>query len=185
MNRPVAALYVRPDTVYRTIAGVDCWDAVRDARGWPGGRAAIAHPPRRSWGHQREHAHPAYGEHELSILAVRQVQTWGGVLEHPASSALWGHCGLPGPGATWCDYLGGWSLSVSLRWWGHWAERRMWLYIVGIQPADIPTLPVAGLGAPTWIGPRLNPDRTPEAFARWLVELAGRTTRPVTGRRDP
>lgn len=29
--RPVAALFVRADSVYKTLPGVDCWDIERDA----------------------------------------------------------------------------------------------------------------------------------------------------------
>lgn len=32
----VAALFVRQDSIYKTMTGVDCWDIDRDARMWPG-----------------------------------------------------------------------------------------------------------------------------------------------------
>lgn len=49
----VAALFVRADSVYKTMPGVDAWDEARDARGWPGGCAVVAHPPCRLWGKLR------------------------------------------------------------------------------------------------------------------------------------
>jgi len=36
MNRPIAILFARRDSIYRTIAGCDVWDIDRDARRWPG-----------------------------------------------------------------------------------------------------------------------------------------------------
>jgi hypothetical protein len=33
---PVAALFVRADSIYKTLPGVDAWDEARDARQWPG-----------------------------------------------------------------------------------------------------------------------------------------------------
>ena len=50
---PVAAMFVRADSVYKTIPGVDCWDIDRDARLWPGGCPVVAHPPCRAWGRLR------------------------------------------------------------------------------------------------------------------------------------
>jgi hypothetical protein len=34
---PVAALFVRADSIYKTLPGVDAWDEARDARQWPAG----------------------------------------------------------------------------------------------------------------------------------------------------
>ncbi|HUD42004.1 MAG TPA: hypothetical protein VMR06_08400 [Dokdonella sp.] len=79
-------------------------------------------------------------------------------------------------------------------WWGHRAEKRTALYIVGCDPRDIPPLPIridepAYVVSP-WRGlragmpgyrPQLRKaerEATPPAFAAWLVELARRTTAP-------
>lgn len=193
--RSVAVLFVRPDSIYKSMPGVDAWDAERDAREWPGGMPVVAHPPCRGWGRLRHFARPRPGETMLAQLAVDQVRRWGGVLEHPAHSALWVAAGLPAP--TCRDQHGGWTLAVLQSAWGHPADKPTWLYICGVGPRDIPPLPLRLGPAPGMIGshprrrdgsrmnrddPRWRPEiakadreRTPRLFAEWLVELARRT----------
>jgi hypothetical protein len=182
--RQVAALFVRADSVYKTLPGVDCWDAERDAMKWGGRCPVIAHPPCRAWGRLRQFAKPRDGEKELGIHAVRRVRTWGGVLEHPAESTLFAACGLPRPGQ-FPDDWGGWSLEIQQYHWGHRAEKATWLYIVGIDPDDIPPLPrregrATHCVRPTKAYPRLpsitkrEREATPPQLAAWLVELARR-----------
>lgn len=84
----IAALFVRKDSVYKTIPGVDCYDIDRDARTFPGGMPIVAHPPCRTWGKYSHRAKAPDGEHELALWAVEQVIKWGGVLEHPVGSRL-------------------------------------------------------------------------------------------------
>ena len=94
----VAALFVRADSIYKQLPGVDAWDAERDALRWPGGCAVVAHPPCRGWGKLHYFAKPAPGEPDLGPWAVGQVRRFGGVLEHPKDSRLWPAAGLPRPG---------------------------------------------------------------------------------------
>lgn len=105
----------------------------------------------------------------------------GGVIEHPAGSRAFAHYGLPkigrGP-----DRFGGWSCEVSQVDFGHRAEKRTWLYICGTHPDDVPDLPPRG--TPTALVMSMpecrkvelmgkqERERTPPAFAAWLVELA-------------
>jgi len=200
MTRPVAALFVRADSVYKTMVGVDCYDIDRNALTWPGGCPVVAHPPCRGWGKLFYFAKPAPGELDLGPWAVQQVRTYGGVLEHPKDSKLWDACGLPRPGQV--DAWGGWTLPISQHWWGHRAEKMTWLYIVGSSPRDIPTIPLR-LGPATHViarsrmrrkdGRRLRKgmagwrpevtkaerEHTPPQLAEWLVEVARRCTVPV------
>ena len=61
-------------------------------------------------------------EKGLALFAVRQVQDYGGVLEHPAGSTLWPLVGLPsGQGR---DAWGGWTLPVFQSSFGHRAEKK-------------------------------------------------------------
>lgn len=189
MNREVktvAALFVRTDSIYKRMDGVDCWDIERDALTWLGGWPVVAHPPCRSWGRLRQFAQPRDGERDLGPWAVEQVRKFGGVLEHPAESTLFAHCGIPRPGRFPDDY-GGWSMEIEQFHFGHRAEKATWLYVVGCDPEDLPPIPEREGRAthcvrPTRSYPRLpsitkaEREHTPLALAEWLVELARRTS---------
>lgn len=171
----VSALFVRGDSIYKEL-GVDCWDKERDASKWPGGNVCIVHPPCRAWGKFKGLAKPEPGEKELALLAIDFVRQNGGVLEHPASSDLFKYH-LPRPGSI--DEYGGFSICINQSWFGHPAEKRTLLYIVGVKERELPALPItfdAVCGA-------INPKRagkhdvskkwreaTPPALAEWLVE---------------
>jgi hypothetical protein len=186
-DRPIAALFVRADSIYKTMPGVDCYDIDRDARTWPGGCPVVAHPPCRAWGSLRQFAKPRKGERLLATWSVRQGRRWGGVLEHPKASRLWPRAKLPKPGQR--DAHGGWTLPIHQNWFGHRATKATLLYIVGIEPRDIPRMPMV-LGNGTHVIKRdTRPNRrvrqekhctkaerehTPPAFASWLVDLARR-----------
>ena len=172
------------------MTGLDVWDAERDARKWPGGCPVVAHPPCRAWGRLAHMAKPRPGEKDMARWAVRQVRKWGGVLEHPATSHLWPDQHLPEPQQR--DSYGGWTLVIAQHWWGHKAEKRTRLYIVGIEPYELPEYPMV-LGDASHViasssarqrrdHPQHRPEvskaereHTPPELARWLIELAGRT----------
>lgn len=185
----VAVLFARADSNYKAL-DCDVWDEERDARRWPGGAPVVAHPPCRAWGRLRHMANPMPGEKNLARLAVALVREFGGVLEHPARSTLWAAQKLPQPGER--DQYGGWTLPISQYWWGHRAEKKTWLYIVGCEPRDVPQLPLALGDAPMVVGngttnhpqrgdpgwrpqiPHAEREHTPPELARWLIELAHR-----------
>jgi len=179
----VAVLFARADSNYKAL-DCDVWDAERDALRWPGGVPIVAHPPCRAWGRLRQFAKPRPNEKELGLFAVAQVRKWGGVLEHPAESTLFDACGLPEPGQG-RDEFGGWTLGIQQHDFGHRAEKKTWLYVVGCDPRDIPALPLPLTKATHCIRPTKNYPRlpsvtkaerehTPPALAMWLVELAAR-----------
>ena len=190
-SRRVVALFVMKNSVYFDLENVECWDEERDARLWGGGLPVVAHPPCRAWSRLRHFSKAPAEEKDLALLAVELVRTWGGVLEHPSGSRLWEAAKLPLPGGETRDSAGGWSLAVSQRWWGHRAEKRTWLYVVGLSPAALPSYPLTLGRADYTIGSRRRDcagralgeiskaERiaTPPAFARWLVEVA-RLARP-------
>lgn len=193
----VAVLFARTDSIYKTLPGCDVYDIDRDARSFAGGMPVVAHPPCRAWGKLRKFAKPREDELSLAPWSVEQVRRFGGVLEHPYSSTLWPHCQLPAPGHR--DAYGGWTLVIDQDWFGHKAEKRTKLYIVGISPKQIPDYPFR-IEEPTHVlasdkragpgrdSPRLRKgqpgwrpeiskaerEHTPPALAEWLVELARR-----------
>ena len=63
---PVAVLFARADSIYKSMPGCDVYDIERDARTWPGGAPVVAHPPCRSWGKFAHMAKPRPGERELA-----------------------------------------------------------------------------------------------------------------------
>lgn len=182
----VAALFVRADSIYKSMPGVDCWDIERDARKWPGGCQVVAHPPCRAWGQLRHFAKPRPDEKELAFFAVDMARKFGGVLEHPKNSTLWAAAGLPEPCSV--DAFGGWTLPVDQNWWGHRAQKATRLYIVGCGALEIPPLPLVLGEASHVVSSSSMRDRgrrrkeigkaeremTPPDFAAWLVDLAGR-----------
>lgn len=164
----VAALFVRKNSHYSHL-GVDCYDITRDALTWPGGVPGIYHPPCRAWGQLAHMAKPRPGEAELSLWAMKMVRQFGGVLEHPYASRLWAVSGCLGFGIR--DQHGGVLVPVYQSWWGHRAPKKTCLYIVG----PVPEIPYIDEPVTTTVVERMGRaerERTPEAFAAWLVELA-------------
>lgn len=168
----VAVLCARRDSVYKSMPGCEVYDEDRDCRTFAGGIPVIAHPPCRGWGRLRQFSNHSEAELELGRFCVRAVQHNCGVLEHPATSALWADMGLPRPGSR--DNRGGWTLDISQRWFGHRAVKRTWLYIVGVAPAHLPPLPysLAPADQPVQSLSRRAREATPVMLAEWLVQVA-------------
>lgn len=193
----VAVLFARADSIYKTMPECDVYDIDRDARTWSGGAPVVAHPPCRAWASFVAAAKPRDGERDLALWALDQVRTHGGVLEHPHRSRLFAEAALPEPGQV--DEFGGFTLPIMQHWFGHRAEKKTKLYVVGVRPQDIPPMPfllggathviaqnrkpgrgVGGQrlrkGMPGW-RPEVTPrerEHTPPQLARWLVDLAQR-----------
>jgi len=177
-----AVLFARQDSVYKSFPAADVYDIDRDARTWRGGFPVVAHPPCRGWGRLRQFAKVRPDELDLGRWAVHQVRTFGGVLEHPADSTLFNECRMPHPGE-FPDAFGGWTLEIEQFHFGHRAEKRTWLYIVGCAPDQLPAIPrregrPTHCVRPTKNGVRLpsigkaEREHTPASLAAWLVDLA-------------
>ncbi len=190
----VAALYVDPKRgPYAEFAQFDVWGPERDARKYDGPGPVIAHPPCASWGRFAWRASKQF--HDCGPRAVAQVRQFGGVLEHPVGSLLWKECGLPRPGEP-ADAFGGVCIVVRQCDWGHMAEKRTWLYVVGFQ-GDLDSIPRPPRAEPTHcVEPHASGKRaggvrhalprmpksqrhvTPWRFAMWLARLARRCQAP-------
>lgn len=169
----VSVLFARSDSCYNDLVA-DVWDIDRDARRYAGSNPVVCHPPCRGWGRLRHWAKPRPDEKALALFAVEQVRRCGGVLEHPWGSTLWHAAKLPHPGLV--DEFGGWTLLVDQGWWGHAAPKPTYLYIVGVTRAQVGELPVQlhrAAGRTLELSPA-DRERTPPAFARFLVDLAAK-----------
>jgi hypothetical protein len=123
----------------------------------------------------RHFAKPRSDELELAFFAVDSVRQWGGVLEHPQGSSLWPTAGLPRPGEV--DGYGGFTVLFDQGWFGHFAPKPTWLYVVGIPRHHVPLMPVHDLRRRTGRTLDMLPadrERTPWLFAEWLIRLAAR-----------
>lgn len=140
----VAALFVQPDGCYSNLPHVDLWPEERDARAYAGTLPVVAHPPCQLWGNLAavnfarwggEHNRPG-NDQGCFQSAVDAVNTWGGVLEHPAMSKAFAAHGLTKPaGMGWqASLFGGWVCEVWQSAYGHRANKATWLYYNGENP---------------------------------------------------
>ncbi len=168
----VAVLFARKTSIYKSISCCDVYDLERDALSFPGGIPVVCHPPCRSWGKLASLATRVRpGEKELAFYAVDQVRKNGGVLEHPKGSKLFDS--LPCVGSI--DKFGGFVLGVNQSWWGHSGLKPTLLYVCGVSRSSV-QFPLS-LNYPLKTVEMMSTaerERTPPAFAQWLVDLAKR-----------
>ncbi len=134
----IAALFVDPQGVYSTLPGVECWGEDRDARKYTGPHPVVAHPPCQRWGKfwhgstRKPHQFRLGEDGGCFAAALTAVRNYGGVLEHPAGSRAWDWFGLTAPvtGKGWvrADDHEGWTCSVEQGHYGHFSNKRTWLY---------------------------------------------------------
>lgn len=142
----IAALFVAKGGTYYGLDGVDPWDEERDARLYAGPHPVVAHPPcsrwcrlaglvEARWGHRRGEDGGCFA------AALRAVETYGGVLEHPAYSDAWGAFDLPVPlsHGGWVRNLWrpGWACYVEQHRYGHPARKATWLYAVNVELPEL------------------------------------------------
>lgn len=143
----IAALYVQTNGCYYGIEGVDPWDEERDARKYSGPYPVVAHPPCQRWGALAAVNYARWGgEHNRPgndggcfEAALNAVNTFGGVLEHPAKTRAWAKYGLQKPGRNGWQRSGiGWTCEVWQSAYGHKANKATWLFYVGkSSPPDL------------------------------------------------
>lgn len=171
---PVAVLFARKNSHYKTIEGCDVYDEERDALTWRGGVPGVFHPPCRMWSQLSHFVKTGSSrERELALWSVDMARRFGGVVEHPYNSRLWEAAGCGSYGVR--DEFGGVLVPMMQRWFGHRAEKKTCLYVVG----PVPVLPWAevGGGVPVEKMGRAERERTPFELALFLVDLARRCGR--------
>lgn len=143
----IAALYVEPGGAYFGVAGVDPWDAARDARLYAGPWPVVAHPPCERWGRfwhgspRKPHQFKLGDDGGCFAAALAAVRRFGGVLEHPADSHAFKAFGLNAPprsgGWVAADGLGGAACYVEQGFYGHAARKPTWLYACGVTLPEL------------------------------------------------
>lgn len=195
-DRIVAALFVASGGTYFGLDGVDPWDEERDARLYRGPHPVVAHPPCGRWCqlapvNEARYGTPVGHDGGSFAAALEAVETFGGVLEHPAYTLAWHAFDLQRPrrGSWQKDATRlGWVTEVSQSAYGHRARKRTWLYFVGDEEPpvldwrDVPGDAVigGGINSGECVGrPKIEKSeaiRTPDAFRELLISLA-RTSR--------
>lgn len=143
----IAALYVQDGGCYFGLRNVDPWPEHRDARLYNGPHPVVAHPPCQLWGKMArvnfkrwggEHNRPG-NDGGCFAHAVKCVENFGGVLEHPAQTYAWEAHGLDKPrGIGWQRSKLGWVCEVWQSAYGHKARKATWLYYCGkVAPPDL------------------------------------------------
>jgi hypothetical protein len=144
----VAALYVQTDGCYFGLPDVDPWDIHRDARGYAGPHAIVAHPPCQRWG-RYWFGGPSAKQRRIKgddggcfAAALAAVNHWGGVLEHPESSHAWRAFNIVAPpkDGGWVRagmFQPGWTCCVEQGHYGHRARKATWLYAFGVDPPEL------------------------------------------------
>lgn len=186
----IAALFVDPKGCYVGLPDVDPWDEKRDARRYAGPWPVVAHPPCSRWCmhaavNEKRYGHKRGEDGGCFAAALASVRRWGGVLEHPASSAAWRAFGLARPprvGGWWLNHCGGWTAHVEQGMYGHRARKATWLYAFG---APLPALRWGRATPRAWVTfmgnhgtttlPRLGKREarsTPPAFRDVLLAMA-------------
>ncbi len=139
LRTDVSVLYVDKNGAYPKLVA-DWWDEKRDARLYAGPNPVVAHPPCQRWGRYWGGGPSAKTKRLLGDdggcfrAALRDVRTWGGVLEHPEGSHAFSAHGLLRP-----VWRRGWLLSRENEWvccvaqgnYGHRARKLTWLCYVG------------------------------------------------------
>jgi hypothetical protein len=103
----------------------------------------------------------------------------GGVLEHPYGSRIKSKMRMPKPGKY--DQWGGILLNVNQHWWGHKAQKKTLLYIVGLKYSELLDMPLnfnaveysvtyCRKSARLEIS-KAEREHTPPYLAKWLIEV--------------
>lgn len=175
----IPVLFTQVGSLYSSDSRFDVYDVHRDAFTFSDRTPLIAHPPCRLFSKLRglSTAHPA--EKKCAFFSLAQVRQFGGILEHPRSSTLWktGNFNLSGM----VDDYGGFLRSVNLSWFGFPAEKKTMLYFCGLNPGELPPIPLSliapgfTIGQPTRSGmlelPQVNRSQTPQLMLDYFANV--------------
>jgi hypothetical protein len=144
----IAALFVEKGGVYWNLPGVDAWDKDRDARLYAGPWPTVCHPPCERWGRYWSGG-PSARVRRLKgddagcfAAALRVVETYGGILEHPEASHAWRAFDIASPprNGGWMRaglHRPGWTCCVEQGHYGHRARKATWLYAYRVELPEL------------------------------------------------
>lgn len=176
----IAALFVDAKGCYAGLPDVDAWDLQRDARNYAGPHPVVAHPPCARWSRMAGLAEWKYGKQRgddggCFAFALEAVRKYGGVLEHPASSAAFRAFRLPKPeGSAWQLQMDGTAVAqVDQGAFGCPVPKRTWLYVAGVPFDKLPAISRSREIGVGWerIGKRTR-SMTPLPFRDLLISIA-------------
>lgn len=174
--KPVAALYVQAWGSYYGLPGVDPWDEARDARLYNGPHPIVAHPPCRVWSRAQPNRSLIGKDDDCFRSALVALRRFGGVIEHPASSAAWRHFGfnIPPMHGGWvnADFHGTWTCHVEQGHYGHFAPKATWLLAFRTELPSLRWGRSDATGSVAGARSVHRRNRTPEAFRQLLLDLA-------------
>jgi hypothetical protein len=154
----ITILCAMQNSNYFKIEGIDIWDITKDAYNFTGANPVICHPPCAQWSKMRTFAKANPREKDLALFCLEKVNKNGGILEHPAGSALWK---LP-------EVIPGKVISINQHWFGFPAQKRTWLYFNKVQPLTLPII----FDCPTKTVNQLHSSarsKQPLALCQWLI----------------
>lgn len=124
----IPVLCVMKGSNYYSIPNLDIYDKKRDAYNYAGADMVIAHPPCQQWSRLRKFAIDDKYERDLAPFCYEIVRKNGGILEHPAGSALFRYVNAPRSQI----------YSVDQSWWGFPARKRTYLFVQDLELLPYP-----------------------------------------------
>lgn len=190
MTDKMVALFVAKDSIYKNLIA-DCYDEEKDALTYNGDFPIIAHPPCQLWGKMAKINYMRWGglhnkpgnDGGKFKFALDTVERCGGIIEHPAMSNAFIYYGIGKPvlGA-WTRARNGWVCEVWQSAYGHRANKKTWLYYVGLHRPKNPDFSTprgaCQIGFHDQRGKERNKptlgkheaNATPLAFAEYLID---------------
>lgn len=188
----VACLYVDSLGVYSEFCNVELWCKDKDARRYRGPHPVVAHPPCNLWGRMAKVNYKRWGgdhnkpgnDEGCFASALESVRAYGGVLEHPKSSAAFNAFGIPKPkGFGWNKIAENeWVCEVWQSAYGHRCAKATWLFYCGkTTPKEMRWNRFPGTHQISFDSKRKNnkpvlfgraASATPKEFAITLIDLA-------------
>lgn len=169
--KKIKVYFVSKKSNYKNQQEFDCYDEDKNAFNYPPVKPAIYHPPCRLFSKLRYFSTAPASEKYCALWSMYFVRVYGGIVEHPYDSLLWKMHNINQVNVI--DEFGGFWLVVDQHWFGFPTRKRTGLYIVGINPNEVPRLELK-LYQPTRKFEHLSPTQrssSPPEFINFLKKI--------------